>query len=279
MEQGEKRRMRGYIKRAAPGPVLRMAAGLRDTIERGLAWPMATWHPWRRESIRRLEPLKDVHRGERCFIIGNGPSLKRTDLTKLDVEYSFGMNRIYLLFPELGFPTSYYVSVNDLVIEQCGREIQALTTPKFLSWRARAHISPAPGVIYLYTTYTGAKFAKDARARLWEGATVTYVALQLAYHMGFSPVVLIGVDHSFQAVGSPNQTVVSEGEDLDHFHPAYFGKGFRWQLPDLDTSEIAYRMARQAFEADGRLVLDATVGGKLQVFPKADYDSLFVSHA
>jgi hypothetical protein len=34
-------------------------------------------------------------------------------------------------------------------------------------------------------------------------------------------------------------------------------------------------MARQAYEKAGRQVLDATVGGKLTIFPKVDYDSLF----
>jgi hypothetical protein len=34
-------------------------------------------------------------------------------------------------------------------------------------------------------------------------------------------------------------------------------------------------MAREAYEADGRRVLDATVGGKLMVFPKVDYNELF----
>ena len=46
-------------------------------------WPSAAFHPWRRASIRRLGELKDIHRGQRCFIIGNGPSLKQTDLTRL----------------------------------------------------------------------------------------------------------------------------------------------------------------------------------------------------
>ena len=69
--------------------------------------------------------------------------------------------------------------------------------------------------------------------------------------------------------------MVSQGDDPNHFNPQYFGKGFRWQLPDLETSEIAYRMAKQAFEADGREVLDATVGGKLQVFRKVDFDEYF----
>ena len=47
------------------------------------------------------------------------------------------------------------------------------------------------------------------------------------------------------------------------------------QLPDLDTSEQAYLLAREAYEADGRQILDATVGGKLMIFSKVDFISLF----
>jgi hypothetical protein len=179
------------------------------------------------------------------------------------------------MFSELGFNTSYFLSVNNLVIEQSVDEIRGLPIPKFLTWRARSLIQPTDDTIFLFTTYTGRKFARDARERLWEGATVTYVALQLAYYMGFNPVILIGVDHSFSTKGKPNTTIVSQGDDPDHFDTKYFGKGFRWQLPDLDTSEIAYKMARESFVSDGRQVLDATKGGKLTVFPKIDYDSLF----
>jgi hypothetical protein len=179
------------------------------------------------------------------------------------------------MFPELGFATTYFLSVNNLVIEQSAEEIRGLPITKFLTWRARATLQPTDDTVFLYTTYTGRKFAKDARGRLWEGATVTYVALQLAFHMGFNPVILIGVDHSFSTKGKPNTTVVSQGDDPDHFDAQYFGKGFRWQLPDLITSEIAYTMAREAYVNDGRQVLDATVDGKLTVFPKIDYDSLF----
>jgi hypothetical protein len=237
--------------------------------------PAATFHPWRRHSVRQLTDLRDKHRGERCFIIGNGPSLKQTDLTCLRDEFTFGLNRIYLMFPELGFSTSYYLSVNSLVVEQCAEEIRRLAMPKFVSWRSRHLIQPVDDLIFLHTTYSGPKFATDARGRLWEGATVTYVALQLAYHMGFRQVILIGVDHNFASKGDANKTVVSTGEDPNHFSPAYFGQGFRWQLPDLDTSEIGYTLARKAYREAGREVLDATVGGKLTIFPKVDYNSLF----
>jgi hypothetical protein len=93
--------------------------------------------------------------------------------------------------------------------------------------------------------------------------------------MGFEKIILIGVDHNFTTTGPAHQTVTSKGDDPNHFHAGYFGKGFRWQLPDLETSELAYRLARDAYEKDGRTVLDATVGGKLTVFPKVNYNTLF----
>ena len=272
--------IRKTIKALFPPSVWEPISDSRYALQRAAQWPGAVLHPWRRESIRRLAKLKDKHKGERCFIIGNGPSLKNTDVSKLKDEYTFGMNRIYLAFPEWGFKTSYLVSVNDLVVEQCMDDFMALDVPKFLSWRSRSFFPnpPRPTLhtpFFLFTTYTGPKFAQDARGRLWEGATVTYVCLQLAFHMGFEKVILVGVDHSFTSKGKPNTTVVSDGDDLNHFDPGYFGKGFRWQLPDLDTSEQGYCMARAAFESAGRRVVDSTIGGQLAVFPKVDYDALF----
>jgi len=245
--------------------------------------PAATLHPWRRESIRRLAALKDIHKGQRAFIIGNGPSLKNTDMSKLKGEITFGMNRIYLMFTELGFRTTYLSVVNDLVIEQTAEDLAALDMPKFLTWRSRRFFrpdqftkSPSSNLpTFLYTAYDSPGFSSDVRGRVWEGATVTYVTMQLAFHMGISEAYLIGVDHNYETKGTPNATITSDGDDPNHFHAGYFGKGFRWQLPDLETSEIAYRMARQAYEKAGRHIVDSTIGGKLTIFEKADYNSLF----
>jgi len=280
------------LKKILPSPVLNAARETFDAAARLPEWPAAAFHPLRRDTIAGLKALKDTHRGERCFVIGNGPSLRQTDLTKLRGEATFGVNRIYLAFPEMGFPTSYYVCMNDLVIEQCAADIQALSMPKFIAWRSRRWLANSPrnvgvnnprsvgdkgeNLYFLYTSYTGPKFGgADITGRLWEGATVTNITLQVAYYLGFKQVILIGVDHNYTTQGKPNSTVVSQGADPNHFNPNYFGKDFRWQLPDLDTSERGYAMARQAYEAAGRQVLDATVGGKLQIFPKVDYTSLF----
>ncbi len=266
---------RETIKQALPKPVLYALRDTRDAVVRWQQWPSATFDNRRRETVERLGALKDIHKGKRCFIIGNGPSLKQMDLSCLKDEYTFGMNRFYLMFPELGFKTSYFVSINDLVVEQCAADLQALDIPTFISWRGRQWVNPRKDLFYLFSTYTGPKFAEDIRGRLWESSTVTYVAMQIAFYMGFSQVILIGVDHSFATQGKPNTTVVSQGDDPNHFAGNYFGKGFRWQLPDLDGSELGYLRAREAYKAAGREILDATVGGKLTIYPKVDFTSLF----
>jgi len=225
---------------------------------------------------QRLETWRNNFAGERCFVIGNGPSLRKTDLSKLAGEFTIGMNRIYLAFDDYQFRSSCLVSVNDLVLEQCHTEMQALDIPKFISWRARKYFKAGPETLFLDTDYTLPEdFNGDATGRLFEGFTVTFISLQLAYFLGFSKAILIGVDHNFATKGPANAVVTSQGEDPNHFVSNYFGKGFRWQLPDLAGSERAYRMAREAFQVDGRQILDATVGGKLDIFPKVDYEHLF----
>jgi len=279
--------LKSRIKSITPKPVWRSASEIRYGLNRLAQWPSATFHPLRRESIKRLGELKDLHKGKRCFVIGNGPSLQKMDLSPLRNEYTIGTNRIYLMFPDLGFSTTFYLCINSLVVEQCADDILSLPLLKFISWRSRNFLypletkaplatkAPSDKPIFLHTTYTGEKFAYDARGRIWEGATVTNVALQLAYHLGFSKVYLIGVDHNYTTTGKPNTTVISQGDDPNHFNKGYFGKGFRWQLPDLDTSEKGYQLVRDSYKKNGRQVFDATVGGKLAIFPKVDYDSLF----
>ncbi|MDX1378637.1 MAG: 6-hydroxymethylpterin diphosphokinase MptE-like protein [Anaerolineales bacterium] len=271
--------MKQTLKRITPQPIWHFVRDTYDAIRRVPELPTAYLHPWRRESIKRLAEMKGIHKGKRAFIIGNGPSLKNTDLSKLKNEITFGMNRIYLAFPEWGFTTTYLCVTNDLVVEQFVEDFNALTIPKFIAWRSHRHFSDQLSIsqlpTFVYTSYTGPRFTTDARGRIWEGATVTNLALQLAYHMGVEKAILIGVDHNFKDKGEANKTVISEGDDPNHFMPNYFGKGVKWQLPDLDTSEIGYTFAREAYRKAGREVVDATVGGKLTIFPKVDYESLF----
>ena len=133
--------LRQTFKQIIPRPIWQAGRKSWHTLGHAALWPAAALHPWRRASIEQLTRLKDIHRGERCFIIGNGPSLKQTDLTRLKNEFSFGTNRIYLAFVDWGFTTSYFLSINSLVIEQCAQEMVALDLPKFLAWRSHRHFA------------------------------------------------------------------------------------------------------------------------------------------
>jgi hypothetical protein len=218
--------------------------------------------------------MRDTHVGKRCFIIGNGPSLGAMDLSVLKDEFTFGLNRGYLLFDRIGAPTTFLVAVNRYVVEQFAADLIAAPSMAFISWRSRRWI-PSGGDVTFIRRSRLFTFSSDMTHGAWEGATVTYVAMQLAFHMGFEQVILIGVDHSFATAGPANQLVTSSAPDPNHFDPAYFGPGVKWQLPDLEVSEAGYRLAQDAFTASGRSVLDATVGGKLTVFPKVEFRALF----
>ncbi len=195
------------------------------------------------------------------------------DLSPLRGEFTFGLNRVYLLFDRIGFATTFLVAINQLVAEQFVDDILAVESDKFLSWPARRYVADRRSVTFLRPT-RGPRFSRDVRSGIWGGATVTYAAMQLAYHMGFSEAILIGVDHSFATSGEPHKMIVSKGADPNHFDAGYFGKGIRWELPNLELSEVAYRLARNHWEADRRRIVDATVGGKLTVFPKVSFEQI-----
>lgn len=226
----------------------------------------------------RLARYSDRHKGQRCFIMGNGPSLGNMDLSKLSDEITFGLNRIYLLFDKLPFIPTYYVSINDLVLEQFAHEISVLKMQKFINWNCKSFYNFSdPSVAFIRISIAlGDKFNRQITRPFYSGGTVTYVAIQLAFIMGFSEIYLIGVDHSFADKGTPNkiETRVSD-VDENHFAPDYFPKGVKWQLPDLLRSEIAYGIARGEIEKGGRHILDATAGGKLTVFEKVNFEELF----
>jgi hypothetical protein len=242
-------------------------------IPHALAWKFS---PEANKNSELLMKFKNIHRGERCFIVANGPSLKKTNLNLLANEVTFGLNRIYLLFENTGFRPTYYVTVNELILEQFAREIHSLPMPKFLNWNRRSFYEGVSNLFFLKSRMVITDFfQKDILQPLVVGATVTFVALQLAYYMGFQEVVLVGLDHNYVEKGKPSETEVRTNErDQSHFHPHYFPRGSRWQLPDLVRSEIDFSLARKAYEADGRKILDATIDGKCPVFERADYSLL-----
>jgi hypothetical protein len=244
-------------------------------IQHSFAWEL---QPLARINKGRINGFRGIHAGQRCFIVTNGPSLVKTNLEILRNEVTFGMNRIYLLFGRTSFRPTYYLAVNELVLEQFSGEIRQLEMPKFLNWNRRSlfDVDDERTIFLKSRMVIRDSFQYDLTRPLVMGGTVTFVALQLAYYMGFQKVILVGLDHSYAGKGIPSGTETRTAErDESHFHPDYFPKGAKWQLPDLLRSEIDYRIARGVYERDGREIADATIGGKCEVFKKVDYLSLF----
>ncbi|TDI99034.1 MAG: glycosyltransferase, partial [Deltaproteobacteria bacterium] len=232
-----------------------------------------------------LESLRGFYAGKRAFILGNGPSLKSLDLSKLRDEVTFGTNGLFYLFDEMGFKPTFYVVEDKLFAEDRAREVNGIRgTTKIFGHYLRYCFEDSEDVLWAdvkfdFREYPGfPHFSRDCAEHLWVGGTVSYLCMQLAYHMGFQDVYLIGFDHSYSipkdAIVEGNE-ITSTSNDPNHFHPDYFGVGKRWHLPRTERMEVAYQRARQAFEADGRGIFNASRGGRLEVFPRVSYDSLF----
>jgi hypothetical protein len=184
----------------------------------------------------------------------------------------FGLNKIYLLFSKSDFRPSCIVAVNPYVIEQSRDFYNSTNIKLFLDSSSFGQILSRDNVTFLHLTMQS-KFAKDCSVSIQTGYTVTFVAMQLAFHMGFSNVALIGCDHNFLTKGPANTLVISSEKDENHFDPNYFSGGVKWQLPDLVKSEMFYCLAKDVFEAHGRKIFNCTSGGKLEIYPRLDLKS------
>lgn len=208
--------------------------------------------------------LENKHEGETCLIIGNGPSLNDIPVSFLRSYPSFGTNRIYLLSD---FVPTYYACVNPLVLEQYLPDIINMRSDaKFISSR---FASLVPGAFSLRSTPIPA-FSSQPLKRIYEGYTVTFVCMQLAYWMGFERVLLVGVDHSYKFDGVPNEERTMNEVDQNHFAGEYF-QGAKWNNPDLARSEAAYKAARTVYKTHGRQIINCSTKTALDVFARDDW--------
>ena len=224
-----------------------------------------------------LMQFKDIHKGKRCFIIANGPSLKHVDFSLLKDEYTIGMNRIYLMEEQNGFMPTYLACIDIYAqLLQFFDDYDGLKLPCFYNWNIRDKFSKKANQYFIKDSLSP-NFSMDIPHKGYgTGKSVTYAAIQLAYYMGFSEVYLIGKDHSYQTVLKAGKSITSDGQEENHFIKKYYNPGMLWFAPDYKSEEYAYKLARKAFEKDGRIIKDATTGGHLHVFEKIEFPSLFI---
>ncbi len=271
-------------------------AAIEPRITGCMGLTLADWwnDPCARHMAERLRRLRGRYAGRRCVIQGNGPSLNEMDLEVFADELVWGSNRAYLLYDRISWRHAFYTGVDTRVIPDIAPELMDWTgrlpkTQFFFPYRFRSDgvLAPRPNIAWYpevrprENPLDGPMFSRSCSLWVSSVNTVTLAALQLAAHMGFSPIYLIGCDTSYTVPDSVRverddpRKLVSTEDDPNHFDASYFGAGRKWHDPQVHRMIENYQVAKRVCDRLGVKVYNATVGGQLEVFPRVDYLSVF----
>ena len=219
-----------------------------------------------RESSRILEEMRDIHKGERCFVIGTGPSLSKTPISLLKDEICFGVN-ILVTNHSLGINCKYYGQAgidDDCPINQ--KVIDNLDGTLFLfrnAARDYLDMNIKSDKVVPVRTYglIKNKFPKNISQNVYGGGgSVIIPCLQLVYLFGFKEVYLLGCDSNYDREGHFTKQDVRFVGKTGNSH---------W-----NTVFNAFKVCKDEFENDGRTIYNSTVGGKLEEFERKSLEDI-----
>lgn len=229
-------------------------------------------------SVSKVRKLKNSQEGKRCFVVGNGPSLRAEDLEKLREEKTFSSNRVYNIFDKTSWRSTYYCVQDYKLILQSSSDIAKMSdyslafvgrVPFFKYPKFKNFLNVRSKIVDFYPELP--EFSQDISKYVLDGWTVTYMCLQIAIYMGFKEIYLLGVDHSYSVTLEPDGSVKHFKGVADHFSE----KDKIDNLPVLYKSTLAYEAAKKYADEHGIKIYNATRGGKLEVFERVDFDTLF----
>lgn len=234
---------------------------------------------------RYMAGIHNSHLGESCFVIGNGPSLTAEDLTELHNRGidSFAVNRIYKIFPQTQWRPTYYVSTDPVLIRDMLDEVNQMPVrDKFIPLQNKYyHSIIVKGAHYFFRNDLREKdqpegFSLDCTGQVNMRGTVTIACIQLAMHMGYRHIYLLGVDHNFDKVITENGEIIIDPSVKNYFCEGYDDDVANEVQHDLGNTTRAYRDVRRFCDAHGVEVINATRKTKLEVFDKMTFeDSLW----
>lgn len=242
--------------------------------------------------IERLKILKNKYFGKSIFVIGNGPSLTKMNLDYLKDKYTFGVNRFYLMYDKINWKPTFYTANDWRVVPDNVHEINSLTSSRlFIDNNFKPIIREDENVNFYQhigdpnVQTTERIFSTDASRGVRGAGSVVGSAIQLAAHLGFKRIFLIGCDLSYVV----NNNVLQEGDDRfgngvkleltstedddpNHFDPRYFGTGKRWHDPNVKRMVEGHNQCLKGSEANGITIYNATLGGDLEVYPRISFE-------
>jgi hypothetical protein len=236
----------------------------------------------------KLSSLKNIYKEKRCFLVGNGPSLLKTDLELMKNDISFALNRISIIYPKTKWRPTHYVLVSECmghnfphIFEQDIDPHLNMGIPVFLN-----SDFANPGKCPRYEKYVGLKdrihfvncygdrnypyFEKDWSYDITKTTTKpgsSIIALiQIACYMGFKNIYLIGCDLGYKDI--------KNGVDVNHFMKEYDFVEHNASIHNNIMAD-AHGLAKKMTNKIGVKIYNATVGGNLEVYPRVDFNTLF----
>nr|WP_309098437.1 6-hydroxymethylpterin diphosphokinase MptE-like protein [Fredinandcohnia onubensis] len=227
--------------------------------------------------------LKNKHKGERCFILGNGPSLKGMDLTKIQNEKIFAVNffaKSYL-FPQIQ-PT-YYCMLDGAFgqakhIDDAIHILNAVNANFLLGeWAIKAfeHFDTSQKKIY----YSFSSLIQYGDSTCYDFAKITTGSPNVINHcikwalfMGFDEIYLLGCD--FNQFARPKQ---------GHFYgskPAHESNSYRRGMDLMYSSQALfdhYALEKESRKINSK-IFNATPNSLIDAYETVDYNSIFEHH-
>ena len=219
-----------------------------------------------------LAVFKDRHKCQRCFIIGNGPSLSVRDLDILyeSNEVCFGLNMIHKIYDKTKWRADYTCVCDEPLIRVLYEKIAENNKGIiFASDIKDLYQFKKTEKEFLYCELLTSKdqkltpdFSFDITKGIAGGNTITYIALQICMYMGFAEIYLLGMDCS---------------NFLHHFTDNYVDGKLEMDMNTLNVERmiLAYKEAKRISEEKGIKIYNATRGGMLEVFERVNFDDLF----
>lgn len=222
----------------------------------------------------KIKELKNLHSGEKCFIVGNGPSLRTEDLeilNKFKID-CFATNKIYKIFEKTSWRPKYYVVADWNGLEE--EEAYKLNSSDvvFLGDHFyRLHNIDLNNVIVYYgkrllnTEIESFDFSEDISQEIILGATVTYTCIQIAIYMGYKEIYLLGIDHNYAYVSDSKGNIVRNTSiQISHFFNEDSSKAYA----DMVGMNNAFLAALKYSKVYDFRIFNSTRGGSLEVFPR-----------
>lgn len=258
---------------------------VKKSVNARLVQPYVLKHYSKTKYGKRLALLKNKYRGQRCFLVGNGPSLSAEDLTLLHKhnEVTFGFNRIYNIFEETPWRPTFYISQDEKMLGGCidyvsGMETGIKLIPIQMEWYFNLKVRNAVSFNMIPQISNNPEeylFSEDAAQCLYNSSTGMYTAAQLAAYMGFKEIYFIGVDHHFHTSMNNKGEIVVDNAVKDYFSDKYNEDKKDLYIPNTEKSTLTYIAMKNHCEKRNISVFNATRGGKLEVFERVDFDKLF----